>query len=90
MYALKSENTLAQEQLLVNQSAQAGLYQGLVGQIRVPLPPREEQHEIVAFLDAKCAAIDADIARRRKLIERLSAYRRSLIYEVVTGKREVV
>lgn len=56
---------------------------------KVPFPPAGEQREIAAFLDAKCAAIDDDIAKRRALISRLSDYKRSMIYEVVTGKREV-
>ena len=56
---------------------------------KVPFPPADEQREIATFLEEKCAAIDANLAKRRALIERLSDYKRSLIYEVVTGKREV-
>ncbi|MDY3296933.1 MAG: hypothetical protein SOX39_04345, partial [Selenomonas sp.] len=67
----------------------AGIKASKLFMLKMVLHPLDEQRKIVSFLDAKCAAIDADIARRRKLIERLSAYRRSLIYEVVTGKREV-
>lgn len=48
MYDLRSSNTLLQEQLLVNQSAQAGLYQGLVSEIFISLPPISEQKEIIA------------------------------------------
>lgn len=57
--------------------------------IKIPLPPIEEQKEIAAFLDSKCAAIDENISKREKLIEKLSEYKKSLIYEVVTGKVEV-
>lgn len=56
---------------------------------KIPVLPYNEQQEIADYLDAKCTAIDADLAKRRALIERLSDYKRSLIYEVVTGKREV-
>ena len=56
---------------------------------QIPTPPLAEQRDIADFLDAKCATIDADIAKRRALIEQLADYKRSLIYEVVTGKREV-
>lgn len=55
----------------------------------IPIPKLQEQQEIITFLDAKCTAIDADIAKRRALIEQLADYKRSMIYEVVTGKREV-
>ena len=89
MYDLRSSNTLLQEQLLVNQSAQAGLYQGLVSEIFISLPPISEQKEIIAYLDAKCAEIDRLIAKKEQLVKELESYKKSLIYEVVTGKREV-
>lgn len=76
-------------QSLSTGSTAAGIKASKLFMLKMVLHPLDEQRKIVSFLDAKCAAIDADIARRRKLIERLSAYRRSLIYEVVTGKREV-
>ncbi|MEE3453362.1 restriction endonuclease subunit S [Dialister sp.] len=89
MYALKSESSLIQETFLVNQSAQAGLYQGLVSKIRIPVPKIREQNIISKFLDKKCTQIDADISKRQQLIDKLKEYKKSLIYEVVTGKREV-
>lgn len=55
----------------------------------VIIPPIEEQRAIADFLDAKCAAVDAVIARKREIISKISEYKRSLIYEAVTGKREV-
>lgn len=51
---------------------------------------REEQRQIVDYLDKKCADIDTAIAKKEALIEKLAAYMKSLIYECVTGKREVV
>ena len=57
--------------------------------IKVPVPPFEEQQAIADYLDEKCAAIDAMVAEKEALIADLEAYKKSLIYEVVTGKREV-
>lgn len=57
--------------------------------IKVPVPPIEEQRVIAAYLDEKCAAIDVMVAEKETLIADLEAYKKSLIYETVTGKREV-
>jgi type I restriction enzyme S subunit len=48
-----------------------------------------EQEEIADYLDAKCAEIDKLIAKKEQLVKELESYKKSLIYEVVTGKREV-
>ncbi len=53
-------------------------------------PPEKEQEEIVAYLDEKCNEIDNIISRKQQLITELEAYKKSLIYEYVTGKKEVV
>ena len=53
------------------------------------LPPASEQAEIADYLDAKCTEIDGLIAKKEQLIKELESYKKSLIYEVVTGKREV-
>ena len=53
------------------------------------LPPFREQKEIAAYLDVKCAEIDGLIAKKEQLVKELESYKKSLIYEVVTGKREV-
>ena len=58
--------------------------------IKVPVPPFEEQQAIADYLDEKCAAIDAMVAEKEALIADLEAYKKSLIYETVTGKREVL
>lgn len=52
-------------------------------------PPAAEQEEIADYLDAKCAEIDKLIAKKEQLVKELESYKKSLIYEVVTGKREV-
>ena len=55
----------------------------------VCLPTIAEQQEIATYLDEKCAAIDSLIASKEALINELEAYQKSIIYEYVTGKKEV-
>lgn len=57
--------------------------------INIPCPPAEEQKKIVAHLNEKCNKIDQLIAIKQAKIEKLEQYKRSLIYEYVTGKKEV-
>ena len=52
-------------------------------------PSTAEQAQIAAYLDTKCAEIDKLIAKKEQLVKELDSYKKSLIYEVVTGKREV-
>lgn len=56
----------------------------------LPVPPIEEQREIADYLNTHCAQIDALIAEKEALIIDLEAYKKSLIFEVVTGKRRVI
>lgn len=53
------------------------------------LPPIQEQNAIVSHLDEKCSEIDAIIADKQKQLETLDEYKKSLIFEYVTGKKEV-
>lgn len=55
----------------------------------LPIPPKEEQEQIVNYLDNKCTEIDNIIEQKQKLLVEMEAYKKSLIYECVTGKREV-
>ena len=50
----------------------------------------KEQKDIVSYLDSKCAEIDSLISKKEKLISELEKYKKSLIYEYVTGKKEVL
>lgn len=50
---------------------------------------KDEQQEIADYLDSKCAAIDSLISKKQQFIDELTAYKKSLIYEYVTGKKEV-
>ena len=58
--------------------------------VKLLLPPIEEQIDIVKHLDERKSQIDALISEKQALIDDLQAYKKSLIYEVVTGKRRVV
>lgn len=57
--------------------------------IRVVVPPLQEQKEIVEFLNAKCSEIDKLIEKKQELLASIEDYRKSLIFEYVTGKKEV-
>ena len=55
----------------------------------LPLPNIEEQNSIVEYLEKKCTGIDNAIEQKQNLIEKLTEYKKSLIYECVTGKKEI-
>jgi len=55
----------------------------------IPVPPLSEQKAIADYLDEKCSEIDATIADKQKQLETLDEYKKSLIFEYVTGKKEV-
>ena len=57
--------------------------------IRICLPPIEEQKEIADFIDRKSQEIDLLINKKEQFISELENYKKSLIYEYVTGKKEV-
>ena len=56
---------------------------------RIAVPSHPEQREIADYLDKKCAAIDAAVAKCRAQLEDLATYKKSLIFECVTGKKEI-
>lgn len=59
------------------------------GDTFIPVPALGEQQEIADYLDNKCAEIEQIIADKKTQIETLDGYKKSLIYEYVTGKKEV-
>ena len=61
-----------------------------LGAIKQLVPPLDEQQEIADYLDNKCAEIEQIIADKKSQIETLDGYKKSLIYEYVTGKKEVI
>ena len=65
------------------------LYTGDLYSIECSLPSHEEQEDIVIYINQKTAEIDSLIAKKEALLEELDAYKKSLIYEYVTGKKRV-
>ena len=55
----------------------------------ITVPSYEEQKEIANYLDKKCSAIDELIAKKEQYLSEIENYKKSLIYEYVTGKKEV-
>ena len=55
----------------------------------IPYPPIEEQIQIVNHLNNRTSSIDAAVSKKEKIVDELIDYKKSLIYEVVTGKKEV-
>ena len=88
-YWLNSLNEFVQRDLCINGSTAPNLSAETVAQFFIYIPDITEQHEIADYLDAKCAEIDKLIAKKEQLVKELDSYKKSLIYEVVTGKREV-
>ena len=69
--------------------AQPKLSQENLKAVKLPVPPLFEQQSIASYLDDKCAEIDAMIALKQSKIEELKEYKKSVIYEYVTGKKEI-
>lgn len=74
----------------MNLVTRASLAQGLLKDAPVIVPPYDKQIEIANYLENRCAVIDGVIKDKESTIADLEAYKKSLIYEVVTGKRRVV
>lgn len=55
----------------------------------MPSPPLPEQHSIATYLDEKTSQIDSLISLKQEKIEELKDYKKSIIYEYVTGKKRV-
>ena len=66
-----------------------GLNYGEFAKLMVYYPPLEEQQEIADYLDSKCSEIEQIIADKKSQIETLDNYKKSLIFEYVTGKKEI-
>lgn len=74
----------------MNLVTRASLGQTLLKGMSVTIPPKKEQQQIADYLDEKCTKLDALIAIKQQKIEKLEQYKKSLIYEYVTGKKEVI
>ena len=89
LYCLLSDVAIKQTDVNMNGTCAANLAAESVAGYFIPVPLISEQHEIAAYLDAKCAEIDRIIEKKEQLIEEVGSYKKSLIYEYVTGKKEV-
>ena len=58
-------------------------------EIQLPVPPLAEQKAIANFLDKKCGEIDEIIESKRQQLKKIEEYKKSIVYEYVTGKKEV-
>ena len=76
--------------LLNTSTAVPMISQKQIENLELLLPPLAEQRAIATYLDTKCSEIDSLIALKQAKIEELKEYKKSVIYEYVTGKKEVV
>ena len=60
-----------------------------IKQIKILIPPYEEQIEIASYIDDKCSEIDSLILKKEQILTDLINYKKSMIYEYITGKKEV-
>ena len=89
MYYLLSSAFSEYENSHLSGSVYIGLNIELLASTPVLTPSFLEQQEIASYLDTRCAEIDRLIAKKEQIITELENYKKSLIYECVTGKREV-
>lgn len=76
--------------LLYNGMGVPHLTQEVMSKIKILVPPLKEQMVISDYLDAKCSEIDAVVETKKSQLATLDEYKKSLIFEYVTGKKEVV
>lgn len=69
---------------------QPNISQETIKQLWLTIPSADEQIEISNYLDEKCKSVDALIAKKQQYLTEIENYKKSLIYEYVTGKKEVV
>lgn len=73
----------------ITQTALPSIVASDIVSCKFPIPTIDEQQEIVSYLDEKCSEIDKLIQKKEQLLDELENYKKSLIYEYVTGKRKV-
>ena len=91
VYMMLSDVFLSQVKLVTeNRVKMPKINKEELGAIIVCRPTDSEQQEIVEYLEKKCHEIDALITNKEELLTQLESYKKSMIYEYVTGKKEVV
>ncbi len=89
MYYIGSEPGKREIANISKVAAQPSLSMETIRKIKLCIPPFEEQKLIVDYLYPKCLSIDKTIEQKQELIVKLTEYKKSLIYECVTGKKEI-
>ena len=89
-YYLKSTAFLEEIKQYIKANTQANVGLDSVSKAKIALPSVHEQQKIVEYLRDKCKKIDALIAKKQQYITEIENYKKSLIYEYVTGKKEVL
>ena len=89
-YFLQSPLAKIQIEFIVSGGTIPTMSQEKMRNFALPYPPAKEQIDISLFLDKQCDRITELISEKQSLIDDLESYKKSLIYEVVTGKRRVV
>lgn len=89
-YYLKSKTFEEEVLQFVNTNIQGNVGIDSLYKTKMMMPPLVEQRAIASYLDNKCSEIDSLIALKQAKIEELKEYKKSVIYEYVTGKKEVV
>lgn len=90
LFCLLSDVAVRQTQVYMNGTCAANLSAENVSNYLIALPPHNEQDAIAKYLKQKCETIDSLISEKNALVIELERYKRSLIFEAVTGKRKVV
>ena len=88
-YAISSENFVGKVEANSVGISYPAINASQIADFKIPLPPISEQEFIAKMLDSKCAQIDSLIAEKELLIADLTEYKKSLIFEVVIGKRRI-
>lgn len=87
-YYIQSNSFLEEAKKYTNSNTQGNVGISSLNEMLITLPELKKQNEIINFLDEKCTQIDKLISLKESKIEKLNAYKKSLIYEYVTGKKE--
>lgn len=88
-YFLQSSGFQRQVELGWTYGTQQNIGMRTLEKLKVVVPPIKVQQMLINHLDAKCQKADRLIAIKQQKIEKLNQYKKSLIYEYVTGKKEV-
>ena len=89
-YALQSPSYQTQVALGWTYGTQQNIGMRTLETLKLCVPSLEDQKQIVAYLDRLCSEMDALISEKEALVSDLEVYKRSLVFETVTGKRKVV